>query len=167
VAMTENDWSDSAEPRAMLDFLESRASYRKMRLLIEAAGWAPEGAWESAHSKPARFIARAIVRTAYRDVPPGEFVHARKACADLLREIFGPLPFRPVTIRPGVLAWNDGLVVRLAEAIYDEGQWGDMPILGDALLDAGCGNQEVLEHVQSPGHHVRGCWVIDLILGRE
>src|SRR5262249_35678873 len=58
--------------------------------------------------------------------------------AMLLRCVYGPLPFRLVTIDPSALAWNDRTVPRLAHGIYDERRWGDMPILGDALLDAGC-----------------------------
>jgi hypothetical protein len=87
--------------------------------------------------------------------------------ARLLRNLFGPLPFRPVAIQPPVLAWDDRLVVRLAQAIYDERRWGDMPILGDALLDAGCDNEEVLAHCRAGGEHVRGCWVVDLLLGKS
>jgi hypothetical protein len=84
-----------------------------------------------------------------------------------LHDIFGPLPFRPVTIHPGILAWNDWLVVRLAGAIYEERRWWDMPILGDALLDAGCDNEEVLAHCWAGGEHIRGCWVVDLCLGKS
>ena len=80
--------------------------------------------------------------------------------------VFGN-PFRLVTLAPSVLAWNDRLVVRLAQAIYEERRWGDMPILGDALLDAGCDNDEVVAHCRAGGEHVRGCWVIDLLLDKE
>jgi hypothetical protein len=87
--------------------------------------------------------------------------------AVLLHDLFGPLPFRPVTVPPDVLAWNDRLVVRLAGAIYDGRRWGDMPILADALLDAGCDNEELMAHCRGDGPHVRGCWAIDLILGKR
>lgn len=87
--------------------------------------------------------------------------------ADLLRDIFGHLLFGPVTVHPDVLAWNDRLVVRLARAIYEERRWGDMPILADALLDAGCDNEEVMAHCRTGGEHVRGCWVVDLLRGKE
>jgi hypothetical protein len=90
----------------------------------------------------------------------------RQLHSNLLRDIFGPLPFRPVTIDPSVLAWNDRLVVRLAQAIYDERRWGDLPLLGDALMDAGCDEDEVLAHCRSSGEHVRGCWVVDVLLGK-
>jgi hypothetical protein len=72
-----------------------------------------------------------------------------------------------VTVHPDVLAWNDRLVVRLVQAIYEEKRWGDMPILGDALLDAGCDNDEMLAHCRAGGEHVRGCWVVDVLLGKE
>jgi hypothetical protein len=91
----------------------------------------------------------------------------RPAQSNLLRDIFGPLPFRAVTIGPSVLAWNDRLVVRLAQAIYEERRWGDMPILGDALLDAGLDDDEVVAHCRAGGEHVRGCWALDLLLGKE
>jgi hypothetical protein len=91
----------------------------------------------------------------------------KQAQAALLRDIFGPLPFRPVTIQPQVLAWNDRLVVRLAQSIYDQRNWSDMAVLHDALLDAGCDEQEVLDHCKGPGPHSRGCWIIDLLLNKE
>jgi hypothetical protein len=96
---------------------------------------------------------------------PAREAHMAEQAARL-RDIFGPLPFRPVTVPPHVLAWNDRLVPRLAQAIYDERRWGNIPILGDALLDAGCDDEEVLAHFRAGGEHVRGCWVVDLLLGK-
>ena len=66
-----------------------------------------------------------------------------------------------------VLAWNDGTVRRITEGIYEERAFDRLPILHDALLDAGCDNEDILAHCRSAGPHVRGCWVIDLILGKE
>ena len=89
------------------------------------------------------------------------------AHAALLREIFGN-PFLPSPpVPPAVLAWNDGTVRRLAEAIYDERAFERLPILADALLDAGCDNEDLIQHCRSPGPHVRGCWAVDLILGKS
>jgi hypothetical protein len=87
---------------------------------------------------------------------------------DLLRCIFGNR-FRPGPPLPAiVLAWSDWLVVRLAQAIYEERRWGDMPILADALLDAGCDNEDLLLHGREQGAvHVRGCWLLDLLLNKE
>jgi hypothetical protein len=91
-----------------------------------------------------------------------------------LRDIFGPLPFRPVTISSAILSWNDAVVVRLAQAAYDERHLPSgtldnsrLAVLADALEEAGCASEEILDHLRSPGPHVRGCWVVDLILGKE
>ena len=59
------------------------------------------------------------------------------------------------------------LVVALARGIYDEKAFDRMPILADALQDAGCDNDDVLSHCRGGGPHVRGCWVVDLLLGKE
>jgi hypothetical protein len=58
-------------------------------------------------------------------------------------------------------------VPRIARGIYEGHRFEDLPILHDALLDAGCDNQDVLDHCKDPGPHVRACWVLDLLLGKE
>lgn len=91
-------------------------------------------------------------------------VQERAEQTRLVRDIFGPLPFRPVTISP---AWQTANLVSLAEAICADRAFDRMPILADALEDAGCTNAEILVHCRGPGPHVRGCWVVDLLLGKE
>jgi len=86
---------------------------------------------------------------------------------DLLRCIFGPLPFHPAYLDPSWLAWNDGTVPRVAQAIYDDTAFERLPVLADALEDAGCTDAEILGHCRGPGPHVQGCWVVDLLLGKE
>ncbi|HZT83060.1 MAG TPA: hypothetical protein VFA26_22720, partial [Gemmataceae bacterium] len=81
-----------------------------------------------------------------------------------LRELFGPLPFRRVAVQP---AWKTADVTALARAIYEQGDFGRMPQLTHALLAAGCDEPDVLDHCLSSGGHVRGCWVIDILLGWE
>jgi hypothetical protein len=81
----------------------------------------------------------------------------------LLRDIFGN-PFRPVTVDP---AWLTVTVVSLATAIYDDRAFDRLPILADALEDAGCDQADILNHCRQPGEHVRGCFVVDLVLGKE
>jgi hypothetical protein len=77
-------------------------------------------------------------------------------------------PFRPVSaIAPACLAWNGGTVRKLAEAIYEERAFDRLPVLADALEDAGCTDAEILAHCRSGEEHTRGCWVVDLLLGRE
>jgi hypothetical protein len=83
-------------------------------------------------------------------------------------------PFRPVSLSFGVLSWNNSLVVRLAQAAYDErllplGQLGPerLSVLGDALEEAGA-DAELVAHLRQPGAvHVRGCHVVDLVRGQE
>jgi hypothetical protein len=83
--------------------------------------------------------------------------------ASLLRDIFGN-PFRPVALDP---RWLTSTVLNLSHAIYDERTFDKMPILADALMDAGCDSEEMLAHCRGPGPHVRSCWVVDLLLGKE
>jgi hypothetical protein len=91
----------------------------------------------------------------------------RTAQAALLCDIFGPLPFRTVTLDPLWLAWNEGTVVKLAQGTYDDRAFDRLPVLADALEEAGCTNPDILAHCRQPGPHVRGCWVVDLLLGKE
>jgi hypothetical protein len=81
----------------------------------------------------------------------------------ILRDIFGN-PFRPVSLNP---TWLLPTVKNLANSIYTDRAFDRMPILADALEDAGCDNQDILNHCRQPGDHVRGCWVVDLVLGKE
>jgi hypothetical protein len=80
-----------------------------------------------------------------------------------LRDIFGN-PFRPITLDP---AWLTLTVKALAQKIYDDRTFDQMPALADELEKAGCANQEILSHCRGPAPHVRGCWVVDIILGKE
>jgi hypothetical protein len=81
----------------------------------------------------------------------------------LLRDIFGN-PFRPAAFDP---AWRTSTVAAIARQMYESRDFGAMPILADALQDAGCENAELLDHCLGPGPHVRGCWVVDLVLGKS
>ncbi len=64
-----------------------------------------------------------------------------------------------------ILAWNEGTVPRMAQTIYEERRFEDMPILADALEEAGCTNAVVLSHARNPSPHSKGCWVVDLCRG--
>jgi hypothetical protein len=88
------------------------------------------------------------------------------ALAGCLRDIFGN-PFRPVVIEPSCLSWNDATIPKLGQAIYDERAFDRLPILADALEESGCNNADILDHCRLPGEHVRGCWVVDLLLGKS
>src|SRR5262249_13662394 len=75
----------------------------------------------------------------------------------LLRDICGN-PFRRVALAPAVLTWQGGAAVKMALAIYDQRRFEDLPVLADALEDAGCASADILAHLRGPGPHVRGCW---------
>ena len=81
----------------------------------------------------------------------------------VLREIVGN-PFRPVPFDP---RWRTSDTVGLAQAIYDDRAFERMPILADALMDAGCEDEQIIGHCRGEGPHVRGCWVVDLILDKK
>jgi hypothetical protein len=83
--------------------------------------------------------------------------------AALLRDVLGN-PFCPVSPDP---SWRTSTVVALAAGIYEERAFDRLPILADALQDAGCDNADILNHCRSDGPHVRGCWVVDLLLGKQ
>jgi hypothetical protein len=92
-----------------------------------------------------------------------KYAEERTKQLPLLRDIFGN-PFRPATIDA---SWLTSTVVSLARPIYDERAFDRLPILADALEDAGCTNDEILNHCRQPGEHVRGCWAVDLVLGKK
>ena len=83
--------------------------------------------------------------------------------ADLVRDIFGN-PFRPVAFDP---AWRTSTAIALAQQMYESRDFAAMPILADALQEAGCEDEQVLSHGRGDEAHVRGCWVIDLVLGKK
>jgi hypothetical protein len=83
----------------------------------------------------------------------------------LFREVVGN-PFCPIVVDPNWLLWNGGMVGKIAAAIYADRTFEQMPVLGDALEDAGCTNTELLAHCRQTASHVRGCWALDLLLGR-
>lgn len=87
----------------------------------------------------------------------------RAVQAEILRDIFRN-PFRLVTFSP---KWLTSTATALARQMYDSRDFSAIPILADALQDAGCDNEDVLNNCRQPGEHVRGCWVVDLVLGKS
>jgi hypothetical protein len=91
----------------------------------------------------------------------------REAESHLLRCIFGN-PFNPAPpIDPAVLQWNGSVVLKLAEAVYQERTFESLPILADALEEAGLTDAALLGHLRGPGPHAPGCWALDQLLGKE
>ncbi len=120
------------------------AGYAKMWLAVEQRGTNPERPdfKEISEAAEAEEVAQQVV---------------------ILRDIFGN-PFRRVAFPP---EWRTDTAVNLARQMYDARDFFAMPILADALQDAGCDNDDILNHCRNPGEHVRGCWVVDLVLGKE
>jgi hypothetical protein len=83
---------------------------------------------------------------------------------DLLRCVFGK-PFAPIE-RSCTTAWTNSIVRALSHGIYEDRAFDRLPILADALEEAGCTDDAMLSHCRGPGPHVRGCWVVDLLLGK-
>ena len=101
--------------------------------------------------------------TSGSDDPASEAIGDRLLLLDIFFNPFRPLP----RIVSAWLTWNGGTVVKIAQGIYDDRAFHQMPILADALEDAGCDNEDILNHCRSAEPHVKGCWVVDLLLGKE
>jgi hypothetical protein len=219
--MTEDEWLACGDPKPMFEFVQHKASDRKMRLFSCGccrAAWylltdrrsrlavrrleeyadassddkrlkdirniANAAAVEAARlagplvgpSMAARAVFHAAAWARWCIVTAEEVMLAFEAAsgtdraavqrleAALFRDIFGS-PFRPATVDP---AWLTSTVFALAEGIYRDRAFDRMPILADALQDAGCDNEDILNHCRDTTlTHVRGCWAIDLLTGRE
>ena len=176
-------WNLIAEQSAQsaVEIAERYADGKATKKAAEQAGSAIDGAYSSVDAavfsavslegRPAygaAIAARGAVvagqeHTEWGDddqAPASEF----QAQADYLRDIFGPLPFRSLTIEPEALT---STVTALARGIYEQRAFERLPILADALEDAGCPETAILEHLRGPGPHVRGCWPVDLLLGKQ
>jgi hypothetical protein len=97
---------------------------------------------------------------------PRAVVPEKRAQAALLRCIVGN-PFLPAVADPAWLQWNDGTIPKLARAVYEGRAFDRLPVLADALEEAGCTEQRILHHCRGPGAHTRGCWVLDHLLGKS
>jgi hypothetical protein len=161
-------------------FVDGKATPVELRSVRQLAASHPGAEWvavrnasgysalHAAHSAAARCSLTLDGQFAWEP-----FVAERKCQTILVGEIFGN-PFRPVSIPPAFLAWNDGTIVRLAQAAYEERHLpagtldsGRLAVLADALEEAGCTDADILGHLRGPGPHVRGCWPVDLCLGKS
>jgi hypothetical protein len=131
--------------------------------------WPPPGHLDGRWA--ARTVAKTASHQAARAVEPNwaAYKAERVAQAELLRDLFGN-PLRTVRrsrVRSSWLTWCDSTIPKLAQAIYDGGAFERMPILADALEEAGCANHDILHHCRGPGPHAKGCFVVDLLLGKQ
>ena len=145
--------------RVALDTVETNAFEAAVfaargAFLVPACAAEEEGRARGEEELPAK-VSRSLMRGEVRQQ------------ATVLRDIFGN-PFHPLPpIDPAWLAWGSGTVRKLAQGIYDERAFDDLPILADALEEAGCDQADLLGHLRGPGPHVRGCWAVDAVLGKE
>jgi hypothetical protein len=164
------NWID-ALGRTAVDVAENYADgfagpedLRAARLACQGAG--SQAAWYAAASDPA-IAARNAARSAYAGITSNALLGSPAdellAQAKLLREIFGDhlqhFSVDPKWLTPGVL--------KLAQTVYDERAFHQMPGLAEELKEAGCSNEEVIGHCRGTGPHVRGCWVVDVLLDKE
>jgi hypothetical protein len=143
---------------------------RPARLALDAAAEAAFAALHDLASEAARQAANGAEWAAGARSNPTATMPARvaerKVQANLLRDIFGN-PFHPLPrLDPAWLAWEGGTVPKLAASVYDERAFDRLAVLADALEEAGCTDQTILDHLRGPGPHVRGCWAVDLVLGK-
>jgi hypothetical protein len=144
----------------------------QMTAACAARGVTDKDAWRSAHYA-LEFAAYAAAWIALTPSNPNEFAFWSPVAphpeyerqSHLLRCVFGT-PFRSVVLDSNWLTWQGDTVTNLAQAIYDERRFADLPILADALEEAGCDNADILTHCRTPAEHVRGCWVVDALLGK-
>jgi hypothetical protein len=152
------DALDAAMTSALVPDAVASAASAASNLNLEAARAADYAAAGAASA--AFHLATALGAPSASAAREGE----RAAQCRLLREIIAD-PFRPVAINPGWVRWNDATVPKIARRIYDERDFSLMPFLADALEDAGCEHPDLLRHCREPAEHVRGCWLLDLVLG--
>jgi len=153
-----------------LDQLSAQAEVTWEELLSEpgeesriAESVAHAASYSSSPSLAIEVLLSAIQAAAAAEVGAGGASIEEIAQADTIRCIVGN-PFRPVALAP---AWRTSTVVLLAKGIYEERAFDRLPILADALQDAGCDNDGILNHCRKDTVHARGCWVVDLVLGKE
>lgn len=128
----------------------ARWAARAAEATVEDTGWdvARNAAWSAAHALN------------------GEAPKEQQAQCQLIRDAFGN-PFSPQYLDPAWLRWHDSCVVQMARTIYEDRRFEDLPILADALEEAGCDNELILWHCREMGEHARGCWLLDAILGKK
>jgi hypothetical protein len=137
---------------------DAEASFREDRAAFGAVAATSLAAWDAAQG--------AVEAVDYLGWDVHEEGEEREiGQASLARDIFNP--FRRVRISPFWLLFQEGAVPKLVRTIYDDRAFDRLPLLADALDDGGCTNADILSHCRSPGPHMRGCWVIDLLLDRE
>jgi hypothetical protein len=159
--LSETDWREACLEVERNHYLTGMWNYN-----ARAAMWCMFPDRGSGARELSNYLSRTITRNAAPAFLAGSVGEraVQSAHANFLREIVGN-PFRPVTLDQ---SWRTSTVVALAKGIYAERTFDVLPILSDALMDAGCENADLLDHCRDPQlTHVRGCWAVDLVLGKS
>ena len=123
----------------------------------------PSGLAPVSHIHSAAYVITRFVReSSISDYREQDELTERAVIACMLRDVFGN-PYHPVAVDP---RWLTSTALGLAQAIYEDRAFDRLPILADALEDAGCDSSDLLTHLRGDGPHVRGCWALDLVLGK-
>ncbi len=181
VACCRRAWAGlGTKGRKAVEVAEKFADGHGSESVLEAAhavlrgrdGWATCGTANVAPAEGAKLAilgACTVAQSANFKNPHAACEAEGAALGHLLRDILGPLPFHPLPPIPGtLLARNGGCIGKLAAAIYEERDFSRerTGVLADALEEAGASDAEVLGHLRGPGPHCRGCWCVDLLLGK-
>jgi hypothetical protein len=126
-----------------------------------AAGVDPD----EAATRASEYAAAALMAAAGDDTRAWK--EAKRRQSDLLRDLFGNPLLPPLVPVQTWLDWGSSTVVKMAQSFYDDHRFEGLPVLADALEDAGCTNADVLSHLRGPGPHARGCWVLDALLRKN
>ncbi len=110
----------------------------------------------------AMLVVGSLGRATGRIDPAGEFEHRDMPLSDVVRDIVG-YPFRSIAFSP---TWRTATTVAIAAGAYADRAFERLPVLADALEDAGCDSEPLLAHLRGPGPHARGCWALDAVLGK-
>ena len=165
-----DDPTDRKAVETAEQFTDGEVSLAEFRTVVKSANHYP-AALLALHdlvtvADRAAYFAAQTAELTFSSVPPPQLTDVN-AYARLLVDIIGPSPFRPITIAPAWLTWREGVVPKIARSIHEERCFDRMPVLGDALEEAGCNSADILSHCRSGTEHVRGCWVVDAILGKS
>jgi len=118
------------------------------------------------HYHPGRVVGE-LTFAARKKASPAQLHKPEQAEWACIRSLLRDVAGNPFQARPAFdAAWRTGSVKRMAEGIYAARRFDELPILADALEDAGCADVELLDHLRGPGPHDRGCWALDVVLGK-
>jgi hypothetical protein len=169
ISAEESDKARAADRHALAvaeRFADNLASAAELKVAMNST--TTNSAGRACTRAKAFLSAEASADTFYRYIAlkRAEWASEARAQANLLRCVCGN-PFRPIALSRDLLTWQRRTIPRLAQTIYDDRAFDRLLIVADALEEAGCTDPAILKHCRQPGERVRGCWVIDALLGKS